>query len=109
MSCLESQVGGGPNDWVVGLSKTLGVMEPPMDKNGWRWIVASPWQFLSRNSQALKWSEKFPAHVGHILQFLFEDYIRNIIFFLWGGVGMIFLTIVGPEFANIFFVVNLAK
>ena len=36
MSCLESQVGGGPNDWVVGLSKTLGVMEPPMDKNGWR-------------------------------------------------------------------------
>lgn len=37
--------------------------------------------------QALKWSEKIPAHVGHILQFLFEDYIRNI-FFFGGGVGM---------------------
>ena len=43
-------------------------------------------------------------------QLLFEDYIRNINFFLGGGgVGMIFLTIVGPEFANILAVVNLAK
>lgn len=57
--------------------------------NGQEWLemnwFTSPWQFLSRNSQALKWSEKFPAHVGHILQFLFEDYIRSIIFFGGGG------------------------
>ena len=77
MSCLESQ------RWAVGLSKTLGV-EPPMDKNGWRWIVASPARnsFLEIPSVKVKW--KIPSACrSYLAIFVWRLYSKH--FFFGGG------------------------
>ena len=69
-----------------------------------KWIVASPWQFLSRNSQALlvKWKNPSACR-SYLALFLFEDYIRSINFFLGGGVGMTCSTNLRALICNYFF------